>query len=179
MNARALSSHVRVKHAKVSDDSHSAGKSRRCCVCSTLFSSRTRLVAHLSDKRCRGQRAFNCRQVVMSSGFVRRVDKDEYEETHKRDRHSRTQARKRGHTQPLSICPAKRAKPGSTFLMAARECANTDELPSNHLDWERLPPAKRLRGKTPIDIVMSQWIFNHEHSRTTRICCFWPPACFS
>ena len=149
-------SHVRRKHEAVSGVSAYVGKSRRCCVCSTLFSSRTRLMAHLTDKRLRGSRKFNCRQVVLNSGFIEKVDVGEYHEAHLQDRNSRRNARKRGHSQPLSLFPAKRAKAGTSMAMASNECR--DEFPSNLFDWRRLPPAKRLCKKTSLDDVMSHWI---------------------
>ena len=160
---RALQSHIRGKHQKVSDISGFVCKSLKCCVCSSPFSMRTRLIAHLTDKRCRGKRMFNCRDVVIKSGFIKPADKQEFIEAHEVDRRSRTQARKRGHTQPLSLLPAKRLKRGMTMSSASSEC--TVDIPTNVFDWRSLPPAKRLRGKTTIETVMSQWILQSSHYR--------------
>ena len=162
---RALSSHIRRKHEKVSDVSRFVGKSRRCCVCSTLFSTRTWLIAHLSDKRSRGSRGFNCRQVVVGSGFVEPVDDHEYQDAHLQDRASRRTARKRGHSQPLSLFCVKRAKIGMSMADASRQCIDDDdEVPPNMFNWFSLPPAKRLRHKTSSELVMSQWIHKTSHS---------------
>ena len=152
---RALQSHIRRKHNKVSDVSRFVGQSLRCCVCRTLFSTRTRLVAHLSDKRCRGSRSFNCRD-VLQSGFVQQACEQEFTQAHLSDRDLRKQARKRGLTQPHAIFPAKRAKHGASISSVAM--ASTDDIPSNSFDWHNLPPAKRLRFKTPVETVMSHWI---------------------
>ena len=162
---RALLSHIRRKHEKISDVSRVVGKSRRCCVCSTLFSIMTRLIAHLSDKRSRGSRGFNCRQVVVASGFVEPVDDHEYQDAHLQDRASRRTARKRGHSQPLSLFCVKRAKTGMSMADASRQCIDgDDEVPSNMFNWFSLPPAKRLRHKTSSELVMSQWIHKTSHS---------------
>ena len=88
--------------------------------------------------------------------IIKNVDEHEYYDAHLYDRASRKSARKRGHTQPLSLHPVKRLKLGTSLAMAAREC--TEEIPSNHYDWFSLPPAKRLRQKSSPKLVMSQWI---------------------
>ena len=113
------------------------------------FSCRTRLIAHLSDKRLRGSREFNCRQVVLLSGFVVPVQDHEYLDAHLQDRECRKSARKRGHSQPLSFFCVKRAKVSMTLAESARRCIEDDhEVPSNFLDWSIVPPAK-YKGISP------------------------------
>ena len=147
------------RHVKVADISRYVGMSRRCCVCVTLFSTRTRLIAHLSDKRLRGSRVYNCRHVVLSSGFIEPVKEDEYQDAHMLDRENRKTARKRGHSQPLSTFCVKRAKIGMTMAECMKRCTeNNDEVPSNFLEWSTVPPNKRVRYKSSADFVMAQWV---------------------
>ena len=146
---------------KVSDISKYVGKSRRCCVCAILFSIRTRLIAHLSDKRLRGSRVYNCRSVILSSGFIAPVNDHEYQDAHLQDRESRNMALKHGHSQPLSTFCVKRAKVGMTMAQCMKRCTdNNDEVPSNFLDWSlvHVPPKKRVRYKSSPDSVMAQWV---------------------
>ena len=152
---RSLQSHIRTKHRNVSDVSRFVGISRRCCVCCTQFSTRTRLVAHLTDNRRRGRRAFTCRD-VLRSGFVKEVNEQEFKSAHLHDRELRRQARKRGHTQPHALYPAKRLKVGACCGSVAMSC--TEDIPSNRLDWLAVPPAKRLRRKTSLDEIITDWV---------------------
>ena len=145
----------------VSDVARFVCSSLRCCVCSCLFSTRSRLVARLSETRNRGRRKFTCRDAVLNSGLVSPVTPAEFESAHQADRQLRKDARKRGHTQPLAIRPAKRLKVCSSISASAAQAWETlaqSELPTNRLEWKSVPPAKRLRGKTSLDVVIAQWL---------------------
>ena len=143
------------KHRTVSEVSRFVGQSLRCCVCCTKFSTRTRLVAHLTDNRCRGRRQFSCGEIIRS-GLVGEVSEQEFSRAHLQDRELRKQARKRGLTQPRALFPAKRMKIGASISAVAMSC--TDDIPSNRLNWHAVPPAKRLRRKTPLDEVATGWV---------------------
>ena len=95
------------KHTSVSDVARFVRKSPRCYVCSTAFSTRPKLLAHLSESRSKGQRKSKCDGVVRS-GLVAPVPDAEFREAHEADRKARGLVRKRGHTQPLCTVPAKR-----------------------------------------------------------------------
>ena len=90
--------------------------------------------------------------------FEKRITKNPvyYSRAHLQDRELRKQARKRGLTQPRALFPAKRMKIGASISAVAMSC--TDDIPSNRLNWHAVPPAKRLRRKTPLDEVATGWV---------------------
>jgi len=62
---KALQSHARVKHGSRSFMKQFIGSDFRCAVCRNQFSTRLRAIAHLSEKRKRGNRTRLCNDVVM------------------------------------------------------------------------------------------------------------------
>ena len=106
-SARALAMHERMKHAAGSTVKAWAGATGVCCVCGTQLSTRLRLIAHLSDRRIRGNRQPCC-------SLLHRFPQVEAAEQHRLDeldKLARSAARRRGNTQPLSAAPAKRPRP--------------------------------------------------------------------
>ena len=154
--SKALGSHCRAKHKSRTGLSCYVGLSKRCPVCMVSFSSRTRLLAHVSDSRNRGMRALTCHD-VLRAGLCAPVPEAEHSEACQADRALRRTARRSGHTQPLSEAPAKRRKVTSG-LVSIEVPDREDDVPSNQFQWRSLPPAKRLRSKTPVDAVVSQHI---------------------
>ena len=77
----------------------------------------------------------------------------------------RSNARKRGQTQPKSECPAKRVCTHGTLASAAiaakrvlldSACDAHDPLPENLLDWRALRPTKRLKAKSSLDYLAAK-----------------------
>ena len=120
------------------------------------FSSRTRLVAHLAETRARGKRLLTCGAVVRA-GLVAQISPEEIAAASRQDRLARSDSRKRGHTQPPAIWPAKRLCSGGTLAVAAAQAQKrlrdscADLVPRNAVDWQALKPTKRIRGKTNLD----------------------------
>ena len=106
-----------------------ASDSGVCPVCSSVFSTRLRLIGHLSEKRERHGRAPCFPQVVPSmmleDSEVRRLDE--------LDKVARREARRRGRTQPLSQGPALRKR----------------HMPQ---EPEAQPKRRRLREKTIVPL---------------------------
>ena len=100
---RALEQHQRSVHGRRSSVKHWANSTGKCVVCGSVFSTRLRLVAHLTESRTRyGKRP--CREFLhlfppLSGEAVRELDL--------LDSKARRDARHRGHTQPLSSAPAE------------------------------------------------------------------------
>ena len=146
---KGLDAHARAKHLARSDMSRFIGKSLTCPVCYGTFSSRPRLLAHVSEKRNRGLRRFSCHQVCCS-GLVQPVCHLEFTEALESDKHIRTAAKRSGHTTPLSETLAKRPKTGTSivdqqtaYLKRAAEGSEVAALPSNAVALNMLP---RRRG---------------------------------
>ena len=98
---RALGMHMRMQHQEASSkfgpkwfDSESAA----CPICGSGFSTRLRLVAHLSEKRTRHGRAPCFTQVEPHM----RITPEECARLDEIDREARRAAKKKGHTQPLT-----------------------------------------------------------------------------
>ena len=161
---KGLDAHARAKHLARSDMSRFIGKSLTCPVCYGTFSSRPRLLAHVSEKRNRGLRRFSCHQVYCS-GLVQPVCHLEFTEALESDKHIRTAAKRSGHTTPLSETLAKRPKTGTSivdqqtaYLKRAAEGSEVAALPLNAVALNMLPPKKRVRSKTSQDDVVLQHI---------------------
>ena len=154
-SSKALQAHERSKHSRFSNVSKYVGKSLRCCVCGQTFSTRPRLIAHLSDRRSRGRKVFTC-NAVLTTGLVSPVCEHEFAEACLADKGLRKEARKRGLTQPCTVFHAKRIKIGATIASSA--LLATEDVPSNMLIWCNVHPKKRLRTKTSLDGVVAQWI---------------------
>ena len=99
---------------------------------------------------------------VVRSGLVAQVSIESFSKACAADRTARTNARKRGHTQPKAEFPAKRlCTIGSlahaagvakrAFVEAASSSLASEPLPDNLLDWRSLRPTKRLRSKVSPD----------------------------
>eukprot|EP00973_Karenia_brevis_P073785 10255529-Karenia_brevis.AAC.1 len=92
---RALRSHQRSKHGLRSSVKCYADADGRCKACRTTFSSRLRLIAHLSDKRRTACLRF-------CTAHVQPLSTAESDRLDMQDREERKAARRAGHTQPLS-----------------------------------------------------------------------------
>ena len=97
-SVRALRTHQRFAHKQRSSRKAYAGEDGKCQICSVVFSTRLRLIAHLTDTRRRGQRSPCGLQLhlcdPLSPAEVERLDL--------LDTESRRKARRAGLTQPRS-----------------------------------------------------------------------------
>jgi hypothetical protein len=94
-SVRALATHKRTAHGQLSDIKRYAGGDGVCLACGTSFSTRLRLVAHVSDRRrpkCRDELLENHQPPPLDE--VARLDALDWA--------YQKETRKRGHTQPLS-----------------------------------------------------------------------------
>ena len=102
---RALKMHCRVKHQARSKVKSWCGDDNRCCVCGLTFSTRLRLIAHLTDSRIRFGRQpcqrFLNRFPQIPPEVCARLDQ--------LDKQARLKAHRKGTTQPRSTAPPKRA----------------------------------------------------------------------
>ena len=145
---KALQAHQRVRHQKHSKAARYIGTPAVCPFCCIQFSSRTRLIAHLSERRVFVKRCVTCGHVVRA-GLVAPVPVEEFDKACAADRTARSLARKRGNTQPISDWPAKRLCTGGSLASASAK-ARTQALQSdaahlltgNVLDWSALRPVK-------------------------------------
>ena len=96
---RALRSHERTKHKKQTDMRLYADSSATCMCCHTVFSTRLRLIAHLSDAR-----RPSCTEWVAKHGAP--LERSVVEGLDAADRDARRVARAAGLTQPRSTKPA-------------------------------------------------------------------------
>ena len=79
-----------------------------CPVCACSFSTRSRTIAHLSEKRNRSNRVRqSCGQILLGR-YYRPLPDDVVEGLDKKDAEQRASARRRGHTQPQALWVAKR-----------------------------------------------------------------------
>ena len=93
--SKALKAHQRAKHGARNHLRYYCSDSGQCLACHKTFSTRWRLLAHLSDDRRPG-----CRDWVLAFGV--KMSEDEVQRLDASDRVQRQVARKCGHTQPLS-----------------------------------------------------------------------------
>lgn len=96
---KALQSHMRAKHKIKCDARKYAPADATCMCCGTKFSVRPRLVAHLTDRR-----RTTCIDFVVQ--HCSPMDETLVSELDEIDRKLRTQARKKGLTQPKSCSQA-------------------------------------------------------------------------
>jgi len=101
-SAKALGSHMRIKHNRVSPVKRYIGDTGICPHCSTDFVSRVRLLRHLWDSR----RA-KCRDWVLG-GECPPVPLDVFQRLEARDRAIRREALHEGHTHPIARGSARR-----------------------------------------------------------------------
>ena len=99
---RALRCHEQVAHKKGTTVKNWAPVSGTCCVCGIKFSTRLRLIAHLSDSRPKGGKP-HCRA---SLGRYNAIDNGDVEGMDELDRQARRVARRVGRSQPRSAGPA-------------------------------------------------------------------------
>ena len=163
MTKKALNAHMRARHGQRNPLQRYLGKTPRCPVCCSVFSSRTRLLAHVADHRTRGRRRLSC-HAILTAGLVAPISCQELAEANEIDRDARKRARKRGHTQPLSLLPPKRQRHDLSFRESARQSLQHGNAPScsNALDWQSLRPTKRLRAKTSADAILEQLCFDRK-----------------
>ena len=100
---RALKAHKRAKHQVRTEIRFFADEDGQCQCCRTAFSSRLRLVAHLSDAR-----RPSCREWMFVHGS--KLDETRVAELDELDKAARNTARAGGLTQPLSRGPAYSAR---------------------------------------------------------------------
>jgi exonuclease III len=162
--AKALESHRRAKHKSRAAFSTLLGSSKVCPCCHTEFSSRPRLLAHVSERRNRGGRRYSC-NTLFATGLVHPPSHDELQSALEADKETRSLARKSGHTVPLSECLAKRPRVGTTVLEQQRARKRMLEaghsvtsLPANALHLCDLRPRKRFRSKSSQEEVVLQHI---------------------
>jgi hypothetical protein len=161
---KALEAHKKAKHKTRAQFSSLIGASRVCPCCHVEFSSRTRLLAHISEKRNRGGRLYSC-NTLMAAGMVMPVDQAELRTALESDKLARTLARKAGHTVPVSESLAKRPRVGTSILQQQlcrrKRLAAGDPLPAlpnNALYLRELKPVRRVRAKTSQDSIIVQHI---------------------
>ena len=158
--ARALQSHIRRQHGVINSFAPFLDASGTCPVCRLSFSSRTRLLAHVTDMRRRGKRKILCRD-ILGAGVVAPLSIAEQAKCAEQDRTARRVALKRGHTQPRSSRPVKRRAVPSTVPplrceMGAFEYSEGPSASANVFDWSSVRPLKRLRSKSSLDVVACQ-----------------------
>ena len=91
---KALASHSRAKHNTRCVARNYVGADFRCVVCSATFGSRTRAIAHLTDKRRTKWADRLCEFEQLPSELVTKLDEA--------DREERRLARVQGHSQPIA-----------------------------------------------------------------------------
>ena len=162
--ARRISYISRSKHKSRAAFSTLLGSSKVCPCCHTEFSSRPRLLAHVSERRNRGGRRYSC-NTLFATGLVHPPSHDELQSALEADKETRTLARKSGHTVPLSECLAKRPRVGTTVLEQQRARKRmldaghgVTSLPANALHLCDLRPRKRFRSKSSQEEVVLQHI---------------------
>ena len=101
---RALAQHERIKHGVRSEWRLYVGTGCMCHCCKTVFSTRLRATAHLSDPR----RNRKCRQYVLD-GLATPVPPDELNALDDADRFARRSAQQAGLTMPLTTQRPKRS----------------------------------------------------------------------
>ena len=107
------------------------GSDFRCPVCRNQFSTRLRAIAHLSEKRKRGNRTRLCNDVIMQGSFVP-LDPASLSRLDSADSKLRRDARLKGKSQPLASYKAKRL------------LVDLEQVPA--------PPMKRLRLRTKTSV---------------------------
>ena len=99
---KARTCHERIAHGVKCNARLYAGSDGLCKACGTVFSCRTRLIAHLTDSRRPACIRFARERLVpLADDVVQRLDA--------RDREARKAARRSGYSQPLSAAPARTA----------------------------------------------------------------------
>ena len=126
---KALESHMRAKHKARNPLRQFLDATGVCPVCQGQYGTRTRALAHVSERRQRGKSTRTCR-AVLEAGVLPPLPPDVVAKLDDLDRMARKRAFKQRHTQPVAIAPAKRTKGPNE---------------SESFGWR---PLKRLRTKT-------------------------------
>jgi hypothetical protein len=148
VSEKALMCHQRSKHGQRNPLRIYLDGSGVCPVCRAQFGSRTRALAHASERRHRGKTSVTCRS-VLEAGGIAPLSADRVAALDAADGKCRREARKQGHTQPVVEVPAKRSR--------------VRGAPDDHTYFWELRPAKRLRGKTPAAEVLSVAVKRQRH----------------
>ena len=163
-SAKALEAHKKAKHKTRAAVAAKIGTCTVCPCCHVQFSTRSRLLAHASEKRNRGGRAYTCNALLLA-GLVDDLGDDDLTDAFANDKQARTAARRMGHTVPISESLAKRPKVGTSILEQQRSRRrNLDAelevtlLPSNAVQLDDLRPLKRICTKSSQDQVVIQHI---------------------
>ena len=109
LSSRALQAHQRVVQRVRNQPKQFLDDSCVCPVCKAFFSTRLRLISHISEKRKRGKAQITCNQVLLSGAF-KPLPQKKLDELDAKDREARKQARRSGRTQPIALFPAKRSR---------------------------------------------------------------------
>ena len=145
MTSRALHTRARVKHNKRNMLRFYLDGSGICPVCRTQFESRLRVLAHVSETRCRGKSRITCRS-VLESGKARLIEASEVARLDELDRIQRRTARRAGRSHAKVCVPAKRSRvrafPNEPICV----------VDDNAL-VELVKPHKRLRHKTTVAVI--------------------------
>ena len=139
-SSRALSMHMRTKHAQKSALRTYLDGSGRCPVCLTQFESRIRCLAHVSEKRFRGKAQESCRSKLEAGGFLA-LPHALVSALDAANALLRRGARRHGRSAPLVAAPASRSKvravPNSMLAdsvvagrSAKRSCASLNSPPT-------------------------------------------------
>ena len=160
----AFQTHMKAKHKTRAPAAAKIGLSTVCPCCHVQFSSRARLLAHASEKRNRGNRAYSC-SMLFATDLVKAVPNDELDLAFEKDKQARTTARRAGHTVPISDALAKRPKVGVSVLeqqlTRKRKLAagmDVTVLPANAVQLENLKPLKRCCTKSSQELVVVQHV---------------------
>jgi hypothetical protein len=105
----ALQAHQRKVHKVRTEVRCFIDGSKECPVCGACFASRLRVIAHASEKRCRGKTRMTCFQAIQD-GAVPRLPDHLVLELDEQDKIIRRDARRAGRTTPIAEFRASRAK---------------------------------------------------------------------
>jgi len=100
---KALAQHCRIKHRALNAMGFYAHQDGICRACGSSFSNRSRLFAHLTDRRRQA-----CRDILLASPAYR-LSGEEVAALMEIDREKASISKKLGHSHILSSGPAKRA----------------------------------------------------------------------
>ena len=140
---KKLLAHQRIKHGCRNAVGQYVDGTGRCPCCRVQFSHRARVIAHLSETRCRAKvRYVTCRDRMLAGEFPR-VDQQGLET----DKLKQREAYRASHSHVLVDRPAQRSRWANQSA-----CGHTRERPSTlNIAQEDLQfrPAHRITGKRP------------------------------
>jgi len=100
---RALQSHMRSKHKCLSDYRHYVNEDGRCPICKTIYNTRIRCLAHITDRR-----RPRCAQAIDVGGATKLAESTVLR-LDEADRAQRREAQRQGSTHPVAQGPAIRS----------------------------------------------------------------------